>query len=63
MFLSGGKNEDSMCRWLLKSLEECIEGCLREHVDLIDDIDTIPSYLRRDSNLLHKGLDVFNTIV
>ena len=32
-------------------------------MDLVYDIDTIPAYLRRDTDLIHKGLDILNSIV
>ena len=63
MFLSSGKNEYGVRRWFLKSLEEGIERCLREHVYLIDDIDAVSSYLWRYAYLLHQGLDVLYTVI
>jgi hypothetical protein len=32
-------------------------------MDLIDDIDTVASYLRWYTDLVHKGLDILDTIV
>ena len=32
-------------------------------MDLVDDIDTVASYLRRYTYLVHKGLDILDTIV
>ena len=63
MFFRSGENEYGMCRRFLQSLEKSIEGGLREHVHLVDDIDAIPAYLRRDTDLIHKGLDVFHSVV
>ena len=63
MFLRCSKNEDSVCRWFLEGLEECIEGRLREHMDLIDDVHAILAHLRRYAHLVHQGLDVFHTVV
>ena len=63
MFFRSGENEYGMCRRFLQSLEKSIEGGLREHVHLVDDIDAVPAYLRRDTDLIHKGLDVFHSVV
>ena len=52
-----------MCRRFLESLEESVERSLREHVHLVDDVYAILSYLRRDADLIHQGLDVLDTIV
>ena len=63
MLLSGGKDEDRVCRRLLESLQERIESRLRKHMDLIDDIDAVPAHLGRDLHLVHQGLDVIHTVV
>ena len=63
MFLSSGKNEYCMCRRFLESLEKSVEGSLRKHMDLIDDVHAVPSDLRRDAHLIHQGLDIFDAIV
>ena len=63
VFLSRSKNEDCMCRRFLKGLQEGIERCLREHVDLIDDIHAVFSNLWRYAHLLHQGLDILYAIV
>ena len=63
VLFSSGKNEYSMCRWLLKCLEEGIERSLRKHMHLVDDIDAVSSDLWRYAHLLHQGLDVLNSIV
>ena len=63
MFLSSGKNEYGVRRWFLKSLEEGIERCLREHVYLIDDIDAVSSYLWRYAHLVDELAYVVNGVV
>ena len=63
MFLRGGENEDDVCRWFLKRLEEGIEGRSGEHVHLVDDEYLVASYLRRYACLLHQRLYLFHTIV
>jgi hypothetical protein len=52
-----------MCRRLLQSFEKCIEGCLGEHMNLIDDINTVFSYLRKYSHFINKAADVINRII
>ena len=63
MFLSRSQDEDRMCRRFLESLEESVESCLRKHMNLIDDVYAVLSYLRRYAHLIHKGLDVLYTVV
>ena len=63
MFLSRRKDEDRVCRRLLQSLEECIEGCLREHMYLVDDIYAVFTDLRRHAHLVHQSLYVLDTII
>ena len=63
MFLCCGKYEYSMCRRFLKGLQEGIESRLGEHVHLVDDIYAVSSDLRRDTHLVHEGLDVFDSVV
>ena len=52
-----------MCRRFLKGLEEGVEGSLRQHMDLIDDIDAVFSHLRRYADLIHQSLNVLNSVV
>ena len=63
VLLGGGQDKDGVCRRLLQRLQERIEGRLRQHVHLVDDIHAVLSHLRRYLHLLHQGLDVFHRIV
>ena len=63
VFLSGRKNEYSMRRRFLQSLEKGIESRLRKHMHLVDDIYAIAAYLRRYAHLLHQCLDVLYTVI
>ena len=63
VLLGGCKYENGVCRRLLEGFEEGIEGLLREHMHLVYDIDTVFAHLRRHPDLVHKGLDVFHSVV
>ena len=63
MLLSRGQDEDDMCGRLLQSLEERVEGCLRQHVYLVDDEHLVFSHLRGDARLLHECLYLLHSIV
>ena len=63
VFLGGGQDEDGMCRRFLKSLEESIEGRLRQHVHLVDDIYAVAAHLRRDAHLVGQCTDVVDRVV
>jgi hypothetical protein len=52
-----------MCRRFFKRLEKSIEGSLREHMYLVDDIYTVFSHLRRYTDLIHQGLDILDSVV
>ena len=63
VLLGRGQDEDDMCGRLLQSLEERVEGSLRQHVNLVDDEHLVLSHLRRDARLLHEGLYLLNSII
>ena len=63
MFLRSSQNEDDMCGWFLQSLKESIEGCSRQHVNLVDDEHLVFSNLWWDARLFHERLDVLHGIV
>ena len=63
MLLRCSKDEHHMCRWLFQRLKKGIESRLRKHVYLVDDKDLVLSNLWRYSCLIHKTLDMINTIV
>ena len=41
MLFRGCQNKDRMTGRLFQCFQKGIEGCLRQHVNLIDDIDTV----------------------
>ena len=63
MFLRCGEDEDDMCGWFLQRLQEGVESCCRQHVNLINDKHLVLANLRRDARLLHQRLDVLHAIV
>ena len=63
MLFSRSKNEYRMCRRFLECLEKCVECRLGKHVDLVYDIDAVLTHLRRDTYLIHKCLNVLDTVV
>ena len=63
MFLGSGQNEYHVCGWLLECLQECVERCCRQHVNLVDDKHLVLAKLGRYAGLLHQRLDVLNRVV
>ena len=63
VLLRGGQDENRVGRRFFKCLQEGVEGRLRQHVDLINDIHGIPPDLRRYLHLVHQGLDVIHAVV
>ena len=63
MFLGGGEDEDGVVWWLFEGFEEGVESRLREHVHLVDDIDTILSHLGRNPHLVREVPDVLHRVV
>ena len=63
MFFCSGKNKFSIRRRFFQSLKECIESCLRKHMNLIYDIHLVFTNLRRNSNLINEVTNIINRIV
>ena len=63
VFLGGGKYEFGVRRRLLQSFEECVESLLRQHVNLVDDVNLVTATLWRYVNLFHQLADVVNGVV
>ena len=63
VFLGGGEDEDGMGGRFLKRFQESVEGCLAEHVDLVDDEDFVFSDLWRNLHLLNETADVLDGVV
>ena len=63
MFLGGRQNEDGVGGRLLQRLEEGVEGCGREHVDLVDDEHRVTAHLRDDAHLFDQRADVLHGVV
>src|SRR5690606_28222608 len=57
------KDENSIRRWLLQRFQKSIEGLLREHMHLIDNINLVPTRLWRNSHLLNQSTDILDGIV
>ena len=63
VLFGGGQDEDGVCRRFLERLEERVEGRLRKHMDLVDDIDAVAPDLRRDAHLVGQRTDVVDRVV
>ena len=63
VFLGGRQNEDGVGGRLLQRLEEGVEGCGREHVDLVDDEHRVTAHLRDDAHLFDQRADVLHGVV
>src|SRR5690606_32492566 len=50
-------------RRLLQRFQKSIEGLLREHMHLIDNVNLVPTRLRRNSHLLNQSTDILDGIV
>ncbi len=63
VFLGRREDEDGVCGRLFERLEEGVEGCGREHVDLVDDEYRVTAHLRDDAHLLDQRADVLHRVV
>ena len=63
VLLGGSQDKDGMSGGFLQGLKEGVEGCIREHMHLIDDIDLILAYLGGDTYLLDERTDSLHTVV
>ena len=63
MLLSRRQDEDGVGRRLFEGLEEGIEGCCREHMHLVNDIDLVATKGRRHLHLLGELADVLDRVV
>ncbi|CAI8409997.1 MAG: Uncharacterised protein [Cryomorphaceae bacterium] len=63
MFLRSGQNKDGMRRRFLKCFQERIEGLLREHVHLINNVHLEFPGLRRKTYLVNQATDVIYRVV
>src|SRR5690606_4969238 len=63
MRLGGRKDEDHMWRRLLERLEQGIEGLLREHVNLIDNIDFVTAFRRRYDDRVSEASHIIDAII
>ncbi len=63
VLFGGGQDEDRMRRWFFERLQKRIEGRLRQHMHLVDDVDLVLSLLRGDAHLVHNRPDVFDLVV
>ena len=47
------QNKNGMRGRLLQGFEKCIKCSLREHVNLVDDVDLVLAHLRRKTHLIN----------
>ncbi len=59
----GREHEGHVRRRLLEGLEQRVEGRLREHVDLVDDVDLAPGRVRQVVDLVAERADVVDGVV
>ena len=53
MFFGRCQHKNSVCWWLFQCFQKGIKSRSRQHVNLIDDIDTIFTNLRRNTHLVN----------
>ena len=63
VLLCGSQYKDHIRRRFFESLQESIEGLLREHVYLVDDVDLVFSDLWRHIGLLYQETNIIYRIV
>ena len=63
MLLSCSQNKNSIGRRLFEGLQQGIKRAGREHVHLVDDIDRILTYLRRNTHLVDQSADIIHRVV
>ena len=63
VLLGRRQNEHGMRGRLLKRLEESVEGLKRKHMDLVDDVDAVTAYLRRDTDLFGQRTNIVHRVV
>ena len=61
--LGRGKDEEGVGRWFFQRLQQRIERLLRQHVNLIHDVDLLSAALRRDPHGLSQLPDVVYLVV
>ena len=63
VLLGGSQDEYGMMRRFFQCLQECIEGRLRKHVNLVDDVYLVLADLWRDAYLVNQGTDIVHRVV
>ena len=63
VLLCGGQDEDGMGRRLFQCFKEGVEGLLREHVDLINDVDLELSGLWCEAHLVNQTSNIVHRVV
>src|ERR1051325_4658913 len=63
MFLCSCKNKDGVPGRLFQRFKESIEGRLREHVHLIDDVYFMRAELRGETYLADEVADIFHRVI
>src|SRR3989304_1176362 len=59
----GRQDEDDVRRRLLQRLEEGVEGRLRQHVHLVDEVDLVVAGAGREGDLLAQAADLVDAAV
>jgi hypothetical protein len=64
LVLLGCRQDEDGVRWrLLQCLQECVEGRIGEHVDLVYNIDFELTELRRVAHLIDQAADILHRVV
>ena len=63
MLLCGRENKDCIRGRFFKGLQKGIEGCLAQHVYLVNDINLVVTKHGSDADLLNERTNILNTIV
>ena len=52
------QNKHGMCRWLLQCLQQGIKSARRQHMHLVDNINLVAAFRRREGYLLAQVTDI-----
>jgi hypothetical protein len=63
VFFRGGQDENGVGRRFLQGLQKSVESRLTEHVDLVNDVDFVPTHLGGKPHLINEVADVVYRVV
>ena len=63
MLFCGREDKDCVRGRFFKGLQKGIEGCLAQHVYLVNDINLVATKYRSDADLLNECTNILDTIV